>query len=169
MTRSHSATRRSASPGSSSPSGRQGLDPRPKACLDPDHVADSGDDTLIEKGLADERRRSCPQQPPGSLLAVESGGERIGPELGEARVVAKPRLAHESQGLAAHLRGDAPARGQHEPRLAGGEATVGSDKPAPGHPEMAVQHQSTGEVREQVLAPSLDGFERAALELRRRA
>ena len=100
---------------------------------------------------------------------VEARAQRVGAELRQRRVVAQPRLADVGAGACRRSARRSPRpEASAQPRLAVGQAPVGGDQPAAVHPQVAVQDEVAGEVREQVLAARLRQLERAALQLARR-
>ena len=130
---------------------------RVEAGLEPDHVAEPGDDALIEQGVADlppaavcavgarsPPARSKPARSGSGPSCIRPGSLRIRDSLASRRIWPPRCEAMPAPG------------GQQQPRLAVRQPPVGGDEPAPVHPEVAVQDEVAGEVGEQVLAARLD-------------
>ena len=140
-------------------------DPGLEQALDPDRVADPGDDLLVEERVADLAAGPEAPQALHRLLALEPGSQRVRPEPAQGRVVAQPGLADEPQDLPTVLRCDRPARGQSQPGLSVRKLAVGGDEPAAVHPQVAVKREPVRKVGDEVLAERLRPLQRRAAEL----
>ena len=117
------------------------------------HVADSGDDTLVQKYVADRLTRER-ANPAARVAFVERRPQQIGTQRAELAVAGELAGRKELGDWYVEPDGDHVLRGDENAHVSGGSLPPHArpvDVPGPVHPHVRVQEQIAGELHEEML------------------